>query len=100
MHNLSALKASKNICPSPHHNTSLPIYQIVNGDIKQKEVLSSKDDSLPNFIASEPRYSFDEIILSYGDETIIDGHFSAPMVFKVVFDGMNVISLEYLNITE
>ena len=42
----------------------------------------------------------DEIILSYGDETIIDGHFSAPMVFKVVFDGMNVISLEYLNITE
>ncbi len=42
----------------------------------------------------------DEIILSYGDETIIDGHFSAPMVFKVVFDGMNVISLEYLNIVE
>ena len=42
----------------------------------------------------------DEIILSYGDETIIDGHFSAPMVFKVVFDGMNVVSLEYLNIVE
>ena len=42
----------------------------------------------------------DEIILSYGDETIVDGHFSAPMVFKVVFDGMNVISLEYLNIVE
>lgn len=42
----------------------------------------------------------DEIILSYGDETIVDGHFSAPMVFKVVFDGMNVVSLEYLNIGE
>lgn len=42
----------------------------------------------------------DEIILSYGDETIVDGHFSAPMVFKVVFDGMNVVSLEYLNIVE
>ena len=42
----------------------------------------------------------DEIILSYGEETIVDGHFSAPMVFKVVFDGMNVISLEYLNIVE
>ena len=42
----------------------------------------------------------DQIILSYGDQTIIDGHFSAPMVFKVVFDGMNVISLEYLNIVE
>ena len=42
----------------------------------------------------------DEIILSYGDETIVDGHFSAPMVFKVIFDGMNVISLEYLNIIE
>lgn len=42
----------------------------------------------------------DQIILSYGDQTIIDGHFSAPMVFKVVFDGMNVVSLEYMNIVE
>lgn len=42
----------------------------------------------------------DQIILSYGDQTIIDGHFSAPMVFKVVFDGMNVVSLEYMNILE
>ena len=29
----------------------------------------------------------DEIILSYGDETIVDGHWTAPMVYKVVFDG-------------
>lgn len=36
----------------------------------------------------------DEIILSYKDETIIDGHFDAPMVFKVVFDGMNVKNIE------
>jgi 2,3-bisphosphoglycerate-dependent phosphoglycerate mutase len=42
----------------------------------------------------------DEIILSYNGETIVDGRFSAPMVFKVVFDGMSVISLEYLNIVE
>lgn len=42
----------------------------------------------------------DEIILTYGDETIVDGHFSAPMVFKVVFDGMNVVSVEYLNIVD
>lgn len=42
----------------------------------------------------------DEIILSYGDETIVDGHWSAPMVFKIVFDGMNVISLEYLSFDE
>lgn len=42
----------------------------------------------------------DEIILSYGDETIVDGHWSAPMVFKVVFDGMNVLNVEYLNIAE
>lgn len=40
----------------------------------------------------------DEIILSYGDETIVDGHWTAPMVFKVVFDGMNVVSINYLNI--
>ena len=40
----------------------------------------------------------DEIILSYGEETIIDGHFTAPMVFKVLFDGMSVLSVEYLDI--
>lgn len=40
----------------------------------------------------------DEIILSYGDETIVDGSFTAPMVFKVCFDGMNVLSVEYLDI--
>jgi len=39
----------------------------------------------------------DEIILSYGDETIIDGNYTAPMVFKVVFDGMNVLSITYLD---
>lgn len=40
----------------------------------------------------------EEIILSYGDETIVDGSFTAPMVFKVCFDGMNVLSVEYLDI--
>ena len=42
----------------------------------------------------------DEIILSYGDETIVDGHWTAPMVYKVVFDGMNVLSIEYINFEE
>lgn len=42
----------------------------------------------------------DEIILSYNGETIIDGHFTTPMVFKVVFDGMTVKSVEYLDIVE
>ncbi len=42
----------------------------------------------------------DEIILTYGDDTIVDGHWSAPMVYKVVFDGMNVLSIEYVNIEE
>ncbi len=40
----------------------------------------------------------DEIILSYDGESIIDGSFTAPMVFKVVFDGMNVLSVEYLEL--
>lgn len=39
-----------------------------------------------------------EIILSYNGESIIDGSFTAPMVFKVVFDGMNVLSVEYLEL--
>lgn len=42
----------------------------------------------------------DEIILSYGEETIVDGHWTAPMVYKVVFDGMNVLSIECINIEE
>ena len=42
----------------------------------------------------------DEIILSYGDETIVDGHWTAQMVYKVVFDGMNVLSIEYINFEE
>ena len=40
----------------------------------------------------------DEIILSYGDETIVDGHWTAPMVYKVVFDGMNVLDIQVINI--
>lgn len=40
----------------------------------------------------------DEIILSYNGESIIDGSFTAPTVFKVVFDGMNVLSVEYLEL--
>ena len=42
----------------------------------------------------------DEIILSYGEETIVDGHWTAPMVYKVVFDSMNVLSIECINIEE
>ena len=42
----------------------------------------------------------DEIILSYGEETIVDGHWNAPMVYKVIFDGMNVLNIEYINFEE
>lgn len=40
----------------------------------------------------------DDIILTYKDETIIDGNWPSPMVVKVIFDGMNVTSIEYLDI--
>lgn len=42
----------------------------------------------------------DEIILTYGDETIVDGHWSAPMIFRVSFDGMTVTDIKYININE
>ena len=42
----------------------------------------------------------DEIILTYDEQTIVDATWSAPMAFKVVFDGMNVKSVERLNIDE
>ncbi len=42
----------------------------------------------------------DEIILTYNDKSIIDGTYTAPMVFKVCFDGMNVTSLEYLDLLD
>ena len=41
-----------------------------------------------------------DLILSYKDDTIVDGHWTAPMVYKVVFDGMNVLSIEYINFEE
>ena len=40
----------------------------------------------------------DQIILTYNDRTIVDGSFTAPHVFKVTFDGMNVLDVEYLDI--
>lgn len=42
----------------------------------------------------------DEIILSYNDETIVDGHWTAPMVYKVTFDGMNILDIKYINFEE
>lgn len=41
-----------------------------------------------------------EVILSFNDDTIVDGHWIAPMVYKVEFDGMNVLSIELLDIGE
>lgn len=40
----------------------------------------------------------DEIILSYNEQSIVDGTFTNPMVFKVVFDGMNVKDVKRLYI--
>ena len=42
----------------------------------------------------------DEIILSYGDETLVDGHWTAPMVYKVVFDGLDVLEIKLINFEE
>ena len=41
-----------------------------------------------------------EVILSFNDDTIVDGDWTAPMVYKVEFDGMNVLSIELLDIGE
>lgn len=39
-----------------------------------------------------------DIILSYNDQTIIDGSFEVPRAIKVTFDGMNVINIEAINL--
>ena len=41
----------------------------------------------------------DEIILTYDEDTIVDGHWTAPMVIKVVFDGMSVENIELINLS-
>jgi 2,3-bisphosphoglycerate-dependent phosphoglycerate mutase len=41
-----------------------------------------------------------EIILEYNDETIIDGNWDAPALFKVEFDGMDVISVKYISLED
>lgn len=44
-------------------------------------------------------YNYDgNMILSYNDNTILDSSFTAPMVFKVTFDGMDVTNVECVNI--
>ncbi len=40
----------------------------------------------------------DDIILSYGEETIIDGRYSPEMIFKVTFDGMIVKNIEVIEV--
>jgi len=40
----------------------------------------------------------DEIILTYKDETIVDGHWTAPAVYKVTFDGMTVTDIKYIEL--
>ena len=42
----------------------------------------------------------DRIILTYNEKTVVDGSFSAPHVFKVTFDGMNVLNVEYIDIVK
>lgn len=36
----------------------------------------------------------DQIILTYKDETMVDGDWNSLIVFKVTFDGMNVLNIE------
>lgn len=42
----------------------------------------------------------DEIILSYNEESIVDGRWNAPAVIKVTFEGMNVTNIEYLDLLD
>ena len=49
----------------------------------------------------EEGYNYDgDIILSFNDETLVDGKWDAPSVYKVIFDGMNVKSIEYLDLID
>ncbi len=40
----------------------------------------------------------EKLILTYKDKTIVDGTWTAPHVYKITFEGMNVKDIEYLNI--
>ena len=58
-------------------------------DHNRKVVELPLDDILPNRF--QPRIKFNE-------DSIIDGHYSYPMLFKVTFDGMVVKNVEVLDI--
>lgn len=65
-------------------------------------VVISHASALTTLLSSWCKKGFnydDNIILSYEDETIIDGRYTAPMVFKVTFDGMNVLNVQYIDIS-
>ena len=45
--------------------------------------------------------NYDEnIILTYNEKAIVDGNFQAPYVFKITFDGLNVLNVECLDLSK
>lgn len=48
----------------------------------------------------EGRNYDNDIILTYNDDSIIDGKCEVPMLFKVVFDGMSVINVERIDVNK
>jgi 2,3-bisphosphoglycerate-dependent phosphoglycerate mutase len=72
-------------------------------DSEEKIVIVSHATAIMSLLSNwcEVGHNYDEnVILTYNEETIVDGNFQAPHVFKVTFDGLNVLNIEYVDINK
>ena len=69
----------------------------------EKIVVISHATAITSLLSAwcEIGHNYDEnVILTYNEETIVDGNYQAPHVFKVTFDGLNVLNIEYIDINK
>ncbi len=72
-------------------------------EAEERIVIISHATAITSMLSAwcEIGHNYDEnVILSYNEETIVDGNYQAPHVFKVTFDGLNVLNIEYIDINK
>ena len=72
-------------------------------EAEERIVIISHATAITSMLSAwcEIGHNYDEnVILSYNEQTIVDGNYQAPHVFKVTFDGLNVLNIEYIDISK
>lgn len=73
--------------------------QVLMNESEKQVAVFTHNKALIALLSSwcEVGYNYDdEIILTYNDTTVFDGYSNALMVYKVTFDGFNVLNVEHI----